>query len=232
MKDIDRIKAYHRKLSDKLVHLHPKLTDFESGVCRRFGKSSRVAVKVYNGPFKCVSFDFWRILNWFDVRLCEEVPEPNPLNVNEYYLGRGWDNRASSMWDRPDPSTMKKNYRLNKVEQDRISVFYTDYMETMRIIKETDEYKTGMTLRSLCAKAEKRFVDACMMLTSLYQEPKPDSPDSPEPEPNVSTRAYIQRYKNDPTMEQVGSDFESDDEYKVLVTRSGNKWRKLKVKRE
>jgi hypothetical protein len=43
------------------------------------------------------------------------------------------------------------------------------------------------------------------------------------------TNMYIDKYKNDPSMTQVGEDFESDDEYKVITVQSGDKWRKLRV---
>jgi hypothetical protein len=42
---------------------------------------------------------------------------------------------------------------------------------------------------------------------------------------------FISAYKNDPNMTQIGSDFESDDEYSVLTVKNGNKWRKLRLKK-
>lgn len=45
------------------------------------------------------------------------------------------------------------------------------------------------------------------------------------------SKHYINQYKNDATMKQVGQDIQSDDEHTTMTVRSGNKWCKVKVKR-
>lgn len=45
------------------------------------------------------------------------------------------------------------------------------------------------------------------------------------------TKSYINQYKNDLDMIQVGDDIESDDEHSIMTVRSGDKWCKIKVKK-
>ena len=47
----------------------------------------------------------------------------------------------------------------------------------------------------------------------------------------TTSKDYIEKYKNDPNMTQVGSDFESDDDFSILTVRSGNNWRKLRLRK-
>jgi hypothetical protein len=44
-------------------------------------------------------------------------------------------------------------------------------------------------------------------------------------------KTYIEAYQSDPDMNQVGSDFESDEEYSILTVKNENKWRKLRIKK-
>ena len=46
------------------------------------------------------------------------------------------------------------------------------------------------------------------------------------------SKQYIEQYRNDPNMKQIGEDYESDDEYKILTVRSGDKWCIKRVKRD
>ena len=47
-----------------------------------------------------------------------------------------------------------------------------------------------------------------------------------------TSQQYIQQYKNDPTMTQLGDDVESDEEHDIMTVRSGDKYVKVKVKRQ
>ena len=56
-----------------------------------------------------------------------------------------------------------------------------------------------------------------------------------ESKPDINTlstsQQYILQYKNDPTMTQLGDDFESDEEHDIMTVRSGDKYVKVKVKK-
>ena len=43
--------------------------------------------------------------------------------------------------------------------------------------------------------------------------------------------SYINQYKNDENMQQVGEDIESDEEYSVMTVRSDDQWAKIRVKK-
>jgi hypothetical protein len=47
----------------------------------------------------------------------------------------------------------------------------------------------------------------------------------------TAMKNYIEAYQSDPDMNQVGSDFESDEEYSILTVKNENKWRKLRIKK-
>lgn len=69
------------------------------------------------------------------------------------------------------------------------------------------------------------------------QEDEHEQEDEAEEEkPNMNTlstsQQYIEQYKNDPNMFQVGDDVESDDEHSTMTIRSDDKYVKVRVKRQ
>ena len=47
-----------------------------------------------------------------------------------------------------------------------------------------------------------------------------------------TSQQYIEKYKNDQSMMQVGEDIESDEEHDIMTVRSGDKYVKVKVKKQ
>lgn len=110
----------------------------------------------------------------------------------------------------------------------------------------------------VAAKFPANYMD---LFTKLYglQEPAPEACAPPEPVPTEPVHTeqvqeqvdvvvseetpveptleqepqdnYKEQYKNDPNMAQIGEDCESDDEHTTWTVRSGNEWRRIRVKR-
>lgn len=100
------------------------------------------------------------------------------------------------------------------------------YDTFMKIIHDmTDDLDYEAIFKLASKKYPDNYYDIYLTLKNKFGK------ETPTQKVNI-TQSYINQYKNDANMQQVGEDIVSDDEYSIMTVRSGDKWCKVRVNKQ
>lgn len=106
------------------------------------------------------------------------------------------------------------------------------YNTFIKIINEaSDDINDDAIFKLVAKKYPDYYYDVYMALKSKCKKTQDTCNAEDTKQTNNVSESYINQYKNDENMTQVGEDIESDHEHRVMTVRSGDKWCKVKVKK-
>jgi hypothetical protein len=109
------------------------------------------------------------------------------------------------------------------------------YKDFITLAHDIDDIDYDWLFHEIATKYPENYVEAYRIISQNQVSKKvkevQEVQEVQEDQEVQEVQDYETTYKNDPTMQQVGADIESDDEHTTMTVRNGNEWTKVRVKR-